>query len=206
MDDKPRERNKDKSKQQFLDAVGEILKNKGHMALKVNDIAAAAGLDKKLIYKYFGGTDGLLDEYIRTQDFWTNVTEDDAEEEITDGGQKFTRQMLLKQFDYVSQNKELQKILLWSLYEERITLRNMINGQEENGEVLFKGITDPHYGEKSEDFRAVTAILIAGAYYLSMFQEVNGNTFCGIDLSTEHGRDKIKNALGFLVDQSYENL
>ncbi len=206
MGDKPRERNKDKSKQQFLDAVAEILTDKGHMALKVNDIAATAGLDKKLVYKYFGGTDGLLDEYIRTQDFWTNVSEDDAEEEITDGGQKFTKQMLLRQFDYVSQNKKLQKILLWSLYEDRNTLKNLVDGQEDNGEVLFKGITDPHFDKRSEDFRAIIAILIAGSYYLSMFPEVNGSSFCGIDLNTIHGRNKIKNALEFLVDKSYENL
>ncbi|RYF76746.1 MAG: TetR/AcrR family transcriptional regulator, partial [Cytophagaceae bacterium] len=49
-------RNKEKSKQRLLDAVGKLLKSKGYAALKVNDIAATAGLDKKLIYKYFGGT------------------------------------------------------------------------------------------------------------------------------------------------------
>jgi AcrR family transcriptional regulator len=47
---KNRTRNKERSKQQFLDAVGNILKTKGYRYLKVNEIAATAGLDKKLIY------------------------------------------------------------------------------------------------------------------------------------------------------------
>ncbi|RTZ46386.1 TetR/AcrR family transcriptional regulator [Chryseobacterium arthrosphaerae] len=40
-------RNKERSKKKFLDAVGKILKTKGYAGLKVNDIAATAGVDKK---------------------------------------------------------------------------------------------------------------------------------------------------------------
>ncbi|RKE88370.1 TetR/AcrR family transcriptional regulator [Epilithonimonas arachidiradicis] len=203
---KTRVKNKEKSKQQFMDAVGTILKTKGYKYLKVNEIAATAGLDKKLIYNYFGGTEQLLDEYIKTQDFWSNVKEEDSAEEITDGGQAFVKQMLSQQFDFVAANKELQKILLWRLSEERTSLRKLTEGQEKNGEILFKSITDPHFNDKSEEFRAVIAILISGAYYLNMYSEINGSIFCGLDLKTEAGRSKIKDALSLLVDKTYENL
>ncbi|MCH5685732.1 TetR/AcrR family transcriptional regulator [Niabella sp. W65] len=39
-------RSKEKSKQKLLNAVGKLLKTKGYTGLKVNDIAATAGLDK----------------------------------------------------------------------------------------------------------------------------------------------------------------
>ena len=55
-------RNKERSKEKFLEAVGKILETKGYSGLKVNDIAATAGVDKKMIYNYFGGTDQLIDE------------------------------------------------------------------------------------------------------------------------------------------------
>lgn len=64
-DKKTQVRNKENTKQLFLDAVGELLRTRGFSALKVNDIAATAGLDKKLIYKYFGGRDQLLDQYLK---------------------------------------------------------------------------------------------------------------------------------------------
>lgn len=204
--EKSRERNKDKSKQRFLDAVGKILRTKGHPGLKVNDIAATAGLDKKLIYKYFGGTDQLMDEYIRSQDFWSNVTEDKIPLDIDDGGREFAKEMLLQQFDYVFKNKELQKVLLWRLSEQRKSLRKLTELQEENGEALFQGIADPHFGEKAEDFRAVMAILVSGVYYLNLYAAVNGSVFCGIDLKSGEGRNKIQEALSFLVNQSYEKL
>lgn len=42
-------RNKEKSKEKFLAAVGIIIKTEGLAALKVNNIAIVAGLDKKLL-------------------------------------------------------------------------------------------------------------------------------------------------------------
>lgn len=199
-------RNKDKSKQKFLDAVGSILKTKGYEGLKVNDIAQTAGLDKKLIYRYFGNTNGLLDEYILSQDFWSNVTTESENDKKEFDGKDFTLESLINQFDYVFQNKEFQKIILWRLSEERDSLRNLTDKQEENGELLFNAFTDSHFGENSGTFRAIMAILISGIYYMNLYAQINGSIFCGIDLQKEDGREKIKDALTFLVDQTYKKL
>lgn len=199
-------RNTERSKEKFLSAVGKILKTKGYAGLKINDIAKVAGVDKKMIYTYFGGLDGLIDEYIRTQDFWSNVHADMASEPIDDGGKAFTKEVFLSQFDYLSKNKELQKVLLWRLSEERKSLRKLTDEQEENGEVLFSQITDPHFGEHAEKFRAVSAVLVAGMYYLNMYAEHNGSIFSGIDLKTDDGRKAIKDAVSFLIDKTYDGL
>ncbi|WP_228435704.1 TetR/AcrR family transcriptional regulator [Chryseobacterium pennipullorum] len=85
-------RNKERSKKKFLDAVGKILKTNGYAALKVNDIAATAGVDKKMIYTYFGGMDGLMDEYIRSQDYWSRITVEEIKKikpRTDDGGKSF---------------------------------------------------------------------------------------------------------------------
>lgn len=201
-----REKNKEKSKEQFLNAVGEILQTKGYSALKVNDVAAAAGLDKKLIYRYFGSFDELLDQYVLSHDFWSNVKGEKVPAIIEDGGKEFTKQMLKTQFEVVQQNKELQKILLWRLSQQRSSLSKLAEEQENSGEQLFKGISDPHFAEKSETFRAISAIVVAGLYYLNMSTAHNGNIFCGIDLESETGRNQIKKAIDFIIDQTYENL
>jgi AcrR family transcriptional regulator len=199
-------RNKARSKQRFLDAVEEILVTKGIAGLKVNDIAKTAGLDKKLIYKYFGGTDQLMDEYIQAKDFWSNVKGEKVPEVITDGGQAFVEEMLLLQFDQVAKDKAFQKLLLWRLTEERKSLQKLTDAQEANGETLLQGITDPHFGGQSSQFRAIMAVLIGGAYYLNLYAAVNGSIFCGIDLSTESGRQEINKALSFLLKSTYKDL
>ncbi|WP_111598022.1 TetR/AcrR family transcriptional regulator [Chitinophaga skermanii] len=203
---KTRERNKDKSKQEFLDAVGKILTTKGYTSLKVNDIANAAGLDKKLIYKYFGGTDQLLDEYIHAQNFWNNVEEEPLIAEDTDGGKTAAKQILSNQFDFVGNNIEYQKILIWQLAEERASHRKVIDEQEEKGEVLFTHMADRYFGDKAADFRAMMALLVSGVYYLNIYAETNGSVFCGIDIKSPGGREKIKEALNFFVDKAYEDL
>lgn len=197
-------RNKERSKQQLLDAVGSILVSKGFAALKVNDIAATAGLDKKLIYRYFGSKDNLVDEYIRSLDFWSNVKKDDTGFDFTDGGREFTKQMLQQQFDYTSDSKAFQKILLWGLYESRKSLKRVADDRETNGEILLTNITDPFFAEKSNLYRAVTALLISGIYYLNMYAGVNATTFCGIDLTTAEGKEEIKRALAVVVDLLYK--
>jgi len=199
-------RNKEKSKQQFLDAVGKIMLTKGFSALKVNDIATTAGLDKKLIYKYFGGKDELIDEYIRSLDFWSNAKRGDAAKEITDGGREFSKQMLAGQFEYVGANEELQRLLLWGLYESRKSLKRVADEREAMGEVVLANVTDPFFKENADTFRAAMAILVSGNYYLNMYAGVNGNTFCGIDVTTDAGREKIRASLELLVDLLYDKL
>jgi len=197
-------RNKEKSKQRFLDAVKKLLHTKGFSGLKVNDIARTAGLDKKLIYNYFGGRDELIDEYIRSQDFWSNVKEESGGVMVNDGGKMLSKAALLSQFDYVYKNKEFQKILLWGLLENRKSLKKLANDREENGAVLFENITDPHFKENAKRYRAITALLISGIYYLDIYATTNDCTFCGLDLKSEAGRSEIEDAISFLIDKSYE--
>jgi AcrR family transcriptional regulator len=198
-----KEQSKEKSKQKFLAAVGKILKTKGFAGLKVNAIAEAAGLDKKLIYKYFGGTDQLLDTYLSTKDFWSNVKGDRIPKDIRDGGQEFSKELVSAQFDYMFRDKEYQKIILWRLSEQRKSLQRLTTTQEEVGEVILQNITDPFFGDNADMYRAVMAILVSGVYYLNLTTDVNGSIFCGLDLNEESGRAKIEKALHFLIDQTY---
>jgi len=201
-----RSRDKEKSRQQLLDAVGLILKTQGYSELKVNHIAATAGLHKKLIYNYFGSKDKLVGEYINSKDFWSNVKADTAPADFSDGGKNFTIEVLLQQFDFVRDSAELQKVLLWRLSEDQPFLKQMTENQEQVGEELFKYVMDPHFGEKALDYRAITAILVGGIYYLNLYASHNGSIFCGIDLNDENGRNTIRKALSFLINKTYESL
>ena len=55
-------RNKDETRQRILDAALEELVQQGFGGFGINTIARRAGCDKKLIYRYFDGLDGLIAE------------------------------------------------------------------------------------------------------------------------------------------------
>lgn len=195
-------RDKEKTKQKLLNAVGKILKTKGYSGLMVSKIAAVAGFDKKLIYEYFGSTDKLIDEYIKSQDYWSRF-ELAADADLSDGGKELSKMAIVEQFENLKKNKELQKILIWEMSESRPILKKLFDQREEVGEELFKNITDPHFGEKSERFRAIAALLVAGSYHLNMFTAHNATTFCGIDMKSEEGRQKVKTAIEDIIDFAY---
>lgn len=200
-------RNKEKTKQKLLNAVGKILATKGYSELKVSKIATVAGLDKKLIYSYFGSTDKLIDEYIKSQDFWANV--DDQEimaSGFTDGGQEITTNMILQQYDTLAKNKEYQKIILWGISETRPSLRKLADDREAVGNPLLDQVVDPLFKEKSKEYRAILAMLVAGAYYLNLHFAVNGSTFCGIDFNKEEDAKILKDAIATIIDDQYKKL
>ena len=68
-------RDKEATKARLLDAVGAILAREGFGALGVNSVAHEAGVDKVLIYRYFGGMTDLLHAFGQSGDFWPSITE-----------------------------------------------------------------------------------------------------------------------------------
>ncbi|KPH14748.1 TetR/AcrR family transcriptional regulator [Chryseobacterium sp. ERMR1:04] len=195
-------RDKEKTKQKLLAAVGKILKVKGYSGLKVTKIADVAGFDKKLIYEYFGSTDKLIDEYIKSQDYWTKFNKTE-EVDLSDGGKELSKTAVLNQFENLKNNKELQKIILWELSESKPILRKLVEQREEVGGVLFQHITDPHFGENATRYRAIMALIISGAYYLNLYTGYNANKFCGIDMKADEGRAEIEKAIVELIDFAY---
>lgn len=187
-----------------MGAVGKILRTKGYSGLKVSKIAAVAGFDKKLIYEYFGSTEKLIDEYIRTQDYWSKMNQDNIEVDISDGGRELSKMAILNQYEHIKKNKELQKIILWGLSESKPILKKIADEREEMGEMLFKNIVDPYFQEKSTRYRAIAAVLVSGAYYLNLYTAHNASMFCGIDLKSEEGRKEIEKAITEIIDFAYD--
>lgn len=68
-------RDKSATKARLLDAVGTILAREGFNSLGINAVAHEAGVDKVLIYRYFGGMTDLLHAFGQSGDFWPGITE-----------------------------------------------------------------------------------------------------------------------------------
>src|SRR5512139_2485185 len=58
-------RNRDATRGRILATVGRLLARDGFSSLGVNAVAREAGVDKVLIYRYFGGIEALLDTWGR---------------------------------------------------------------------------------------------------------------------------------------------
>lgn len=56
----PRTRNPERTKKQILDAATTEFTNKGIEGARIDEIARAAGVNKRMLYHYFGSKDGLF--------------------------------------------------------------------------------------------------------------------------------------------------
>jgi AcrR family transcriptional regulator len=68
-------RDRQQTEQHLIDAVGAVLVRDGMATLSVSSIAAEAGVDKALIYKYFKSLDHLFERYVETADLWWRAEE-----------------------------------------------------------------------------------------------------------------------------------
>ena len=71
----PQPRNREATRIRLIQAVGTLLAREGFRALGVNAVAREAGVDKALIYRYFGGLKGLIAAFGGHESFWPSVKE-----------------------------------------------------------------------------------------------------------------------------------
>jgi AcrR family transcriptional regulator len=200
-------RNKARTKEKLLDAVGKILKTKGHTALGVNRIAEVAKLDKKLIYVYFGSVDKLIETYVKKQEYWSVLFEKSSTELVEKAKNEIdankTTEELVNLFDYFYSSKEMQKIILWEISEKNKALKNIATQREAFAGKLFE-FSDSFFTNNDIDFRALMAIQIAGLYHLVLNGKANGTTFCGIDITKEADRKRIEQAINQIQSCIFE--
>jgi len=199
--------NKERTKSKLIKAVGKILIKEGHQNIRINKIEEVSGVAKKSIYDYFGGLDGLIKAYLDQVDFWKVVehklgTKENTE--LPDISVDFLFNLLKSDFQYFFKSTEMQKIVLWGISEKNKIIRMMNEDSEKLGELIFEKADDKFKGTEV-DFRATTAIFVASIYYMVLHSKNNGSTMCGIDISTEAGKNRIFNALCRLINLTYKD-
>lgn len=201
----PIKRNKEDTKRRLIQSVGAVMGNEGFKALTITKIAREAQVDRKLIHRYFGGLNGLIEAYIMENDFWMIFSE--KLKEIVNNYKEQSPQplitsILVNQFNAFHKDTEMQNLILWELTSKSPLMRSIHNTREMLGQQLLE-LTDPHFEKSSVNFRAVAALLVGGIYYTILHTRHNGKMFSDINILSEHGRQEIMTAIGQVVDWAF---
>ncbi|MNK98506.1 hypothetical protein D3C87_1188720 [compost metagenome] len=201
-------RDKSRTMARMVAAVGKVIQKKGYPGLTAPNIAIAAGVDKKLVWTYFGSVDNLIEEYVRQKDFWKFAAKgyiDDLLKKPENIGKNEIGRLLKSQFEVLLKDKALQKIIHWELGESTKMLRKVADRREEIGEEIFSLII-PDFETADVDLRARLALLVGGIYYLSLHSKSNGSLVCGIDVNEDAGRERIENAIQEIIFEAYDKV
>lgn len=199
-------RNKERTKENLISALGEILKKDGFSGLNISRVAEKAKVDRRLIYDYFGSLEGLVKEYLNTNDYWKMSPEevgDIVETSKADAGKTLAYDVLENQFDSLIKNEEMRRIITWGLSEKLPILKALDLKREDIGNQVLSEVFDKHFEGSDKNFRALYALLMGGVYYLTLHAKMQENPFCGIDLQQPSGQEEIKKALRQFIELAY---
>lgn len=197
---------KERSKQKLISAVGKVLKSKGYTGLTATNIAKAAGLSRRLITIYFDSVDDLVETYIRNKDYWTAASGKTGEMIVENHGRNtknIIEHLLQNQLDYFYNNTEMQKFILWEISKKTDIMDEACNERERLGSTVFE-LVDRELQGKNIDVRAVSALLVAGIYYMVLHAKSTDTLFCEIDINQPEGMKRIKNAISMILDKTYD--
>ncbi|MEO6521348.1 MAG: TetR/AcrR family transcriptional regulator [Mucilaginibacter sp.] len=196
---------KERSKQKLIEAVGIVIREYGYKGLTASNIAKKAGVNRRLIYFYFDNLDQLIEIYIKSKDYWVDAAGNAGELIAAKKGidtRLILEEMLINQLDYFSKDEEMQKMILWQISERSQVMFDVAEEREKVGKDFFD-LADPFFHNTDVDLRAVTGLLVAGVYYMVLHAKSNDSLFCQIDVNTETGLTRIKNAICQILKDTY---
>lgn len=191
-------RDRERTAQQLIEALGRVLARDGFERCGVNAVAREAGLDKVLIYRYFSGMPGLLTAYAESNTFWPTVDEILGADRHTLTRPLGERLELILDalLDALRRRPETLAIMAWELTQRNPLTERLAKVREAWSQALIaaSAFDVAAYGELGEDGIALTNLVVAGIQYL-LLRARTVDDYGGLALNTDDGWRRIRRAI-----------
>lgn len=185
----------------ILEAVDRIVATKGFERVGVNAVAQEAGVSKMLIYRYFGGRDGLLVRYILQGDFWSNVEVTfDKKESLRENLKSLFKQQILQ----LRENISLRRLLRWELITQNSSTDFLFERREAKGYAIIGQICKITQASR-EEVASLSAILSAALSYLALMSE-RYPKYSDLELQKATGWQTIEMGIELIIDMWLKRL
>jgi Transcriptional regulator len=189
------EKNRTHTEQRLIDATNGLITDKGFEKLGINAIAEKAGVDKKLIYRYFGSLDGLINECLKRNDFWANVPEGLPQAtEMKD----YAKEIFRQQIKHFRENSIMNRLSRWELSNQNDFVDELRQKRENTGLERIATVSRT-LGMDRKEVAGVTSLITAGITYLAMLKE-NCRYYNGIDIQSDEGWEEIAESVDKIID------
>jgi AcrR family transcriptional regulator len=194
----PRSRDRAETERKILAAVGETLAEAGFRGLGVNAVAQRAGVDKVLIYRYFGGLPELLAAYAERGDFWYSVDEIAGQSGDQPGQHTIAAWMELAFRRHVAWLKARPltlEIMAWEMVERNELTAALSAVREARGLAIMARIAARFDLPAALDLAALVALFAAATNYL-LIRARGIRHFQGLDLRLDEEWDRLFAMIG----------
>ena len=188
-------KNREQTEEKILEAVGSIIENQGFEKVGINAIATEAGVSKMLIYRYFGGVEELIAQYLIQKDYWANT---DAAMINPEAVGDSIKSMFRRQVEQLRNDITLRRLYRWELFTDNQNIQQLRNRREENGCRLIKMVS-ALTGCPDAQVAALASILSASISYLALLED-QCQSYNGICLQTDEGWNQLMQGIEMIID------
>lgn len=198
-----RVRDREQTEKLILKAATKLIAEKGFTAFGVNAVAKEAGVDKVLIYRYFGDLPGLVEQLGSRLDFWLGSAE--TVQASFQSYATFTTPVLLHYLRELRGNVLLQRLLAWELVQEDEHIQRLAKARSKAISTWFSKVsTSAPLPPKGVDAGAINAILIGAVHHLALRENIAAE-FTGMDLSSPENWKRLEVAFEYIIHRVYSN-
>ncbi|WP_436418202.1 TetR/AcrR family transcriptional regulator [Petrimonas sulfuriphila] len=190
---KRKQRTKKDIDESINNAAIQLIEEKGFQNIAVTAIMQRAKIEPVVFYNRYDDLDNFMDEFVKKYDYWFSdiiknieIQENPREQYIT---------IMHSLLDSLKENKVMQQLLRWELSTHNNTTKRTARLREFHTLPLverYKKI----FEDSSVEIDALSALIIGGIYYLVLHGDLS--EFGGIDINSEEGTQRLRNAIEYL--------
>ena len=198
-----RMRNRAATEQAILDAAKRLLAEEGFQNFGINAVARGAGCDKQLIYRYYGGLDGLVEAIGADLGSWVKdrIPDDTGGMFLLTYGDLMERLALLF-LDALRVDPLMRRIVAWEVSENSEQVRRLSEARSKALAGWIERMRGSLTPPKGIDAQAVNAMIFAAIQHVVLSATLS-NQCAGLVLKTARDWEKASTALKRIVRGVY---
>ncbi|MCK5130868.1 MAG: TetR/AcrR family transcriptional regulator [Candidatus Sabulitectum sp.] len=193
------QRDSEKTRQRILTGLEKLITREGFIGVGVNAVAREAGVDKVLIYRYFGSMEGLLKAFADEKKFCPRLK--DLFDDMPEGTplHEIATRIVIEHARALQNSPLAQELVCWELTE--LNPLTVLFGKEmEKGEL--KALADRGI-IPDDDVVTLSVIVLCGLQYL-ILRGRNNNPMMDIDYSKPEIRKKVEKVIASMMKAFFE--
>lgn len=183
-----RQRDPERSQQEILTAAEAEFAEKGFFGARVDEIALRAGINKRMLYAYFGDKEGLYKQVL----FRVYGRMESVERQLVEArlkGTELIRAIVSAYFDFLEQNPNFVSILMWENLNRGRYLRELESSRIERSTIRYfvdaleAGRQDGTFRERIDPWH--TALSLITTCFANFSNQYTLSKLFGKDLGSE---------------------
>ncbi len=147
----------------------------------------------------------MIEAYVVEKDYWLLASNELYNRPVNSNAdlKASVLGILEDQFNFFYKEKEMQELILWEISGKSKLMKSISAARELLGDDFLK-LTDDHFKDSDINFRALSAILSAGIYYLVLHAPVS--SYCGISIQQTHDREEMLRTIRQVISMAFEKV